>query len=330
MTHGAHAVSRIRRGIVVAGAAIALTSTSLHAAATLLRRVVWLGPADPESMAHIRQQFAKHGLVDGREISIDFQEIHGDADARRIVASRPDVIAGPAVRELLLMKQLTHDIPIVFHNLNKDPVRLGLVESMRRPGGNMTGTCHSQHWVGRMLSLLREIDPGLRIVGVLWTREAWDTLWKREYERESIAGDLKEQREDAARHGIEMRQVTVPEESTEDEIATAVRHSGAQALIVDTVTGAFLDFLNRTRIPTVVMYFFKLRKGALVAISFDFDEGAQQAFAMVARILRGENPATIPIYQQTRYATGVNLRTAKRIGVRIPDSLLVQADEIVR
>lgn len=329
----AHGVNRMRRELVAGAAVIILMPRRVRAAGSVLRRVVWMrpAPASPELKASLREALAKHGFVDGRDITIDFQEIHGDEDVRRIIASRPDMIAGPAISQLLLMKRLTRDIPIVFHNFSANPARLGLVETLRRPGGNITGTCHSQHWWGRLLSLLRDIDSKLRIVGVLIKRQEWEAEWNVDDWRELMARNLKEEREKAARHGIELRQIVLSEDSTEEEIAAAVRKSGAQALLLSLMmTEAFVDYLNRTPLPTASLYFFNLRKGVLVCTTYDPAEGAEQAVAMMARILRGESPATIPIYQQTRYETGVNLRTAKRIGLRIPDSLIVQATEIVR
>lgn len=305
-----------------------------------LPRVAWLmGPKakeHPENIRRVREVFEGHGLVDGRDISIEFAALAdgkaAEDQVRRIVAGRPEVISGGMYMNLYvpLLAQLTHEIPIVFDNWPTDPAACGLVQSLRRPGGNLTGTAHVLS-MPSMMWLAKEFDRSMRVIGNLGngTREEIEDFRARGWGRQLACQDRIAQ-DFAARNGVELRPIELRNDATAFEIEEAVRKSGAQALIGVPEAEAFFEFERRSKIPAIGFLFRNVRKGLLVGVSFEQEEGVTEAIAMVARIVRGEKPGEIPIYRHMRYAIAVNLRTAASAGIRIPDSILIRAVEIVR
>ena len=295
-------------------------------------RVVFAQNNSEGARKRFRALFAEYGWVEGRNIALSFVDIveapkaEAEARAREVVASRPDAIVIIASPEIALLKRLTKDIPIVFYNLGYDPARLGLVESVRRPGGNVTGTSlHFERLGAKAWEMLKEILPAIKRGGVL--REPIDL------EDEVLRGMDSINREAwqtaASRLGIEIREIVVPEKATLAMAEEAIRKSKSDALFISMNPPGLIAFLEKARIPACGVRFAFARNGGLLAVSFDWEEGDKQAVAIVARTLRGESPAAIPVYQHNTYGFAVNLRTARAMGITIPASIRIQATEVI-
>ena len=344
-----------RRQLIKAIAALLVAS---HAVAQPrpVPRVAWLlapggivrGQDRDEWFKTLLEHFAKQGLIEGRDFAITIEapidpRLSEEEWLQTVVARRPAVITGLAHLYLPTLMRLTREIPIVFHNLTADPVELGFVETLRRPGGNVTGTMTPLRWDERELSLLRLFDPRMRVVVRLIDKETWDLI-QRNPSFAIATRHYEEHRKKAADLGVHLRDLILPKDSSTDAIAKAVRKSGAQGLVITStesltnasslysspMTAQVVEFLKECPTPSVCRGFLYVRMGVLVGISGDFFEGRSQAIGMVARILHGENPATIPIYQQSLYWIAINLRTAASAGIRVPDSIMAQALEIYR
>lgn len=316
-----------RRRVLLCALIGAIASGASVAGEKRPARIFWHGDSgnvgSAQAQQRIRAGFASRGLVEGRDIAIVFL-VDDEAPPEKIVAGRPDVIVMLGDIRLGDLRRLTRDIPVVFYNFSADPVRVGLVETLRRPGGNFTGTV--VEWdeiVSKYWQLLKELRPAMRRGANL--REEGDDHAMR-------SGRYEAERRAAERLGIEIRDVFVPRDASATAIAAAVRAAGADGIVVDEFSGPGLGaFVGSTAIPTIGYSFGGVRGGRqLMGISFDWTEGESQAIATVTRILRGERPGTIPVYQARSYGLAVNLRLARAAGIAIPDSVLIQAKEVVR
>lgn len=303
------------------------------------KRVIWLG-ASEEGQMRIRGGFASQNLVDGRDVALAFEAIRNsskeaaEAQADELVRRRPDVIISVANWTIDLLKRRTQRIPIVFYNVGFDPSRLGWVETLRRPGANMTGTTNmGDQWMTKQWQLLKEVRPSMKRGGLCWWKEEMATEWAIEAAlglepSQRIVREVLDRIE--VQLGIEIVDVKLSLGATDREFAEAMRKNRPEALALNSQTDSFIAFARAARIPTCGHRFESVRRGLLMAVSWDWLEGETQAVAMAARILRGESPATMPVYRNTRYFVAVNLATARATGIEIPASILLRADEIVR
>ena len=303
-----------------------------------IARVVIAQKVSEKSRELWRAEFAKHGWVDGRNLALSFVDVReapegeAEARAREVIASRPDAILMLASAEIALFKRLTKDIPFVFYNGGTDPARLGLVESLRRPGGNITGTSlHMDRIWAKAWAMLKEIHPAMKRGGVLSDLEDHDRYPNEDWSRADSV-HREDMQATASRLGIEIRDVFIPKGATLVMAMDAIRKSKSEALRIDAAWTKFpglIASLEKARILTCGFTLAFVRGGGLLTFTFDFEEGQTQAVAIVARILRGESPATIPIYESVRYHVAVNLRTARAMGFTIPASIRIQATEVI-
>lgn len=331
-----------RRALIGLGAsALCWPATILAQAQRRVSRVVVATPLDEKARGRFRAAFAEHGWVDGRNLELKFVPVAGAPEgeaamlARAVVASRPDAILIVASTEMSHIERLTKDIPIVFYNLGTDPAKTGLVQSLSRPGGNITGTSLEFELVWpKAWEMLKQIHPTMKRGGLVVPAE---TETPAELERKGgpsrHVAELKQSQQAAAgRLGIELGDVAVSHPVNLANTVDAIRKSKAEALVLwipwQEMPG-LLDVLETDRIPACALGFSFVRKGGLLAVGFDFSEGERQAIAIVARILAGQSPASIPVYQGTRYRYAVNVRVARAMGLAIPGSLRMQAAEVV-
>ena len=308
--------------------------------ATRRQRVVWLyensAGNSPEVRKRIADLLAARGFVEGRNLSLSFQtfpEGKEDVEAfvKRLVDSAPDVIVRAPGRRggwLPLLARSTLDIPIVFYNLAADPATVGLVETLRRPGGNITGATVDWNEIGtRQWQLLKSFVPSMKRGGILREQEQEYPTW----EAAKQATDETNRRTEA-QLGIEIREVSFRRGASEPEIALAISKARVDAVRVglypSELTPEVIAALKRTRVPACGSFFSQVKRGLLVCVTFDFSEGEAYAIDTVARILRGERPATIPVSKNTKYPVAVNRGTARAMGIEIPASILIQASEI--
>lgn len=300
-----------------------------------LRRIGFLtgNPSTPglPNVALFRQTMRDLGYVEGRDFVVDVRIAEGAnellaAMARELIALPVDVIvaeAGPAQRAA---KEATRTVPIVF-TLQPDPVGSGMVASVARPGGNITGvSTRSREISPKRVELLKEAVPSLTRVAVIHYA-ANDTL------------TLVLPTEEAARSlGVETETYGV-RDSVEldralDTIARA-RFDGLLALPVGSaVRGDYEripDFAAKLKLPQIFSNIeIATVGGGLMHLGPDYDEVTRRAAILVDKILKGASPADLPVEQPTKFNFVVNLSMAKRIGVALPDSVLRQATEVVR
>lgn len=281
-----------------------------------------------------RGWYAEHGLVDGRDVDIVAEPLAGATGAQmepravEILRSRPSVILLRGWEPIFLFRRLTREVPLVFMNFGGDPVRMGLVQSLRRPGGNMTGTAQNlMSMTPKLFELLREIRPGGRRGGVL-------------VKESSLRARHMEQGEDEVRRaghllGIDIGFVVVPDDPPIAAVRQALERARVDYLLVTddlhgrAVMPELVAYLERARIPAVYIVRDVVRQGGLASLTPDVAEGLRNAVEIAARILRGENPATTPVYQTSRYHVVLNRKTARAMGLEVTPALLTRADEAV-
>jgi putative ABC transport system substrate-binding protein len=287
---------------------------------------------DPEGQA--RKTALLHGLTqfgwtDGRNVRIETRWAAGDADrirryAAELVALAPDVIVATGSATVGPLLQATHTAPIVFVNV-PDPVAAGFVDSLARPGGNATGFINFEYSISaKWLELLKEIAPGVRRVAVI-----------RDPALAVGAGQFGAMQSVAPSFGVELNPVNV-RDAGEIERAIAAFARGSNGGLI--VTGSALATVNRNLLITLAarhklpaVYFARniVADGGLISYGPDTLDQFRRAAGYVDRILKGEKPADLPVQAPTKYELVVNLKTAKALGLTVPDSLLALADEVL-
>jgi putative ABC transport system substrate-binding protein len=274
-----------------------------------------------------RRGLAETGYVEGQNVAIEYRWAAGQNDrvpalvadlvrlqVEVIVANYPPVLAAKAA---------TATIPIVFTS-GADPVKVGLVASFNRPGGNVTGV----HLIGALetkrLELLHQLVPGAASIGVLVNPKFPD-----------VDRQLRELQEAA---GVINRQIHVVRASTESEIDVAfatIAQQGVGALLVasdpffSSRREQLVALASRYRLPTIYNQREFAENGGLVSYGTDFADGYRQAGIYVGKILKGAKPVDLPVVQPTKFELVINLKTAKALGLEVPPMLLATADEVI-
>jgi putative ABC transport system substrate-binding protein len=288
---------------------------------------------DPVSQATVTafaQALGRLGWVDGKNIRIDYRFAAGDAVlfetyAAELVGLSPDaILAGtpPAITALL---QQTRTIPIVFV-LVVDPVGLGFIQSLARPGGNVTGFgAFDPPIVGKWLQLLKEIAPAVTRVAVIFNPDTapFAPLFNRVIETA------------APSFGMTVTFAPVrSDEAIEEAIATLAREPGGGLInLPDVFTathrGVTIAAAARYSLPLIGPAQFFPKAGGLMSYWFDPVDMHAQAASYIDRILTGANPADLPVQQPTKYSLVINLNTAKALGLTVPPGMLDLADEVI-
>lgn len=277
-----------------------------------------------------RDELGKLGFVDGRSILIVVRYAMGQPDrlgglAGELAALAPAVIVCVGGQEIRSVRAATRTIRVVFMQVS-DPVEHGFVASLGRPGGNTTGFSQmSDELDPKRLQLLREIVPSLSRVAFLVNPTLSPTLDKRFPKAEAAAKSL----------GMALRRVNA---ATPDQLSAAlaaIEASADEALLVrsdplfGTERARIVDFATAHRLPTTFQDRAYVASGGLFSYGPDLTENARLAAGYVAKILKGANPADLPVQQPTRFQLVVNLKTAKAIGLTIPPAILNLADEVI-
>src|SRR5262245_6217102 len=300
-----------------------------------LRRVGMLHtPAvdDPDGQARnaaFLQGLQQLGWIDGRNVRIDTRWSAGDADRIRsyvaeIVAFLPDVVVASGSATVGPLLQATRTVPIVFVNV-PDPVGAGYVESLARPGSNATGFILFEYGIsGKWLELLKQIAPGVTRVAVI--RDPAITAGIGQFGAiQSVAPSL----------GLEVNPVNVRDTGEIERAVAAFARTPNGGVIV---TGSALAVVRRHLIITLAarhklpaVYFRRefVTDGGLISYGPDVIDQYRLAAGYVDRILKGEKPADLPVQQPTKYELVINLKTAKALGLTVPDTLLARADEVI-
>jgi putative ABC transport system substrate-binding protein len=287
---------------------------------------------DPETKARLtafRQGLEKRGWSEGRNIRIDYRFASAGAQvqvlAKELVALHPDVIFAQGTPGIVALQGESRTIPIVFAGV-ADPIGSGFIASLARPGGNITGVMQYEATVtGKWLAMLKEIAPSL--VRVAFVANPKTATYYDYYLRpgEAMASSL----------AIESVRILV-ENAADMERAIASFASapnGGLVLIPDVTAVVHRDLIialaARHRLPAVYALRVFVVAGGLMSYGVDFVDLFRQAAFYVDRILRGDNPADLPVQAATKFETIVNLKTAKALGLAIPPGLLVAADEVI-
>jgi len=320
---------------LIGGAAVAWPLAAGAQQGERVRRIAVLMPGaadDPEYQARMTaflQGLAQLGWLDGRNARIDIRWTAGDADrirkyAAELVALAPDVILAPASAVTGPLLQATRTIPIVFTTV-ADPVGAGFVESLARPGGNATGfALHEYTLSGKWLELLKEIAPGVTRAAVL--RDPTVGSGTGQYAIiQAVAQSL----------GVELRPMDVrdPGEIERAIVAFAQVPNGglinAGAPSAGIHRNLVITLAARHRLPAVYALPYIARTGGLIAYGPNLVDQYRRAAGYVDRILKGEKPADLPVQAPTKYELVLNLKTAKGLGLTVPDTLLARADEVI-
>ena len=327
---------RRRYFITLLGGAVALPLDALAQQREQMRRIgvlMNLGSDDAEGQARnaaFLQGLQELGWTVGRNVRIEYRWGAGDAElfrryASELVALAPDVILAVGGAVLPSLLQATRTVPIVFTG-TPDPVGAGFVESLARPGGNVTGfTPFLEFGISaKWLELLKEIAPHVTRAAVI-----------RDPAIAGGTGQLGAIQSVAPSLGVELRPIGVRDAGEIERAITAFARSPNGGLIV---TGSTLVLVHRNlivtlaarhKLPAVYYYPIFAAAGGLIAYGPDQIDQYRQAAGYVDRILKGEKPADLPVQAPTKYELAINLKTAKALGLTVPDSLLARADEVI-
>jgi putative ABC transport system substrate-binding protein len=292
-----------------------------------------LAPGDPWDQvrfAAFAQGLQQSGWTIGRSLQIDTRSFAGNADdarkfAAELVALAPDVILATGNSAVAPLLQASHVVPIVFV-IVPDPVGAGFVDSLARPGGNATGFLAYEYSLGaKWVELLKELAPRVTRAAVL-----------RDPTLASGPGQFAAIQSAAPSLRIELTPVNVRDAGEIERSVSAFARSADGGLIV---TGSPLIGLHRDliialaarhKLPAVYIERAYVAAGGLISYGTDFIDQYRRAAGYVGRILKGEKPADLPVVQPTKFELVINLKTAKALGLTVPETLLATADEVIQ
>jgi putative tryptophan/tyrosine transport system substrate-binding protein len=318
---------------LIGGAALAWPLTARAQQGDRMRRIgvlMNLASDDTEGQARLaafHQGLQQLGWTVGRNVQIDYRWGAGDPGAfhryaEELLALAPDVILASATPSVQALQQATHSVPIVFAQVG-DPVGMGLVASLARPGGNITGFTPMEFGFGaKWLELLKEIAPRVTRVAVL---------------RDLTIGpaQLSAIQAVAPSFGVELTAVGVRDASEIEHAVAAFARSSNAGMIVTASTSAAVHrdlitmLATRHRLPAVYPFRYDVTRGGLISYGANTIDIYQRAAAYVDRILKGEKPADLPVQAPTKYELVINLKTARALGIEVPATLLARADEVI-
>jgi putative ABC transport system substrate-binding protein len=280
----------------------------------------------------IKQQLEELGLVEGRNVRIDVRWSDGRPEkvqehAKQLVDTPCDVIVAMGPLAVAALRRETKTIPIVFW-LVPDPVGQGLVASLARPGANITGFTNFEFTMAsKWLGLLKEIDPPISRVSALFNPDT--APYAERFIR--VLGEA------APSFGVSVNPMKAHNAAEIEAEMTAFAQggdlSGGLLAMPDVLTGAHKDLIvnlaGRLRIPTIYAYRYFVLGGGLMSYGVNLPDHGGQTAAYVARILKGEKPADLPVQAPTKFELVINLKTAKALGLDVPPNLLATADDVI-
>jgi ABC-type uncharacterized transport system substrate-binding protein len=296
-------------------------------------RVAVLCPTrcEGDSYEAFRQGLRDSGWVEGHNVLLDARGAEGESGRLRMLAeellrAQPDVMVAIAPQPVRATKDATSTVPIVMVAV-ADPVLIGLVPSLARPGSNLTGvaTLAGRGLIAKQIALLKELVPAASRIAVFWNS-------KNEIHRANLPEELPQA---ADMLGVQLQMIDVREVAEVEAAFDAAVRGRADALLVvgDPITFApaarVPERALRARLPAIYLSRAMAVAGGLVTYGPDFLEIYRRAGGYVDRILRGAKPADMPIEQPTKFELIINLKTAKALGLTIPPSLLARANQVI-
>jgi len=304
--------------------------------AASLPRIGFLAPgslSEPRIQRYLqafRQGLRELGYVDGQNIAIEFRWAEGKYDrlpglAAELVRLKVNAIVAGGPPAIQAAKQATETIPIVMAAV-ADPVAIGFVASLARPGGNITGMSGmGSELVGKQLELLKEVVPKVSRVALLGNPA------------NPNYAQLVRHAQDAARAlGVRLQPLEARDPSEIDKAFAAIttERAGAVIVLADTVLldhrTRIADHAARRRLPTVSWLIEHAEAGGLLAYGSSLSDSFRRAATYVDKILKGAKPADLPVEQPTTFELVINLKTAKALGLTIPQALLLRADRVIQ
>jgi len=287
-------------------------------------------PVNRASVAAFAGALEQLGWVEGENIRIDYRFAAGDPAlfktyAAELVGLSPDAILASNAPAVAALRQQTRTIPIVFVRV-ADPVGQGFVQSLARPGGNITGfSVYDAPLMGKWVQLLKEVAPSITRVAVIFNpvTAPYAPLLNRGIE--------------AAAPSLGMTATFAPvhdDPGIEDAIATQAREPGGGLIALpDSFITSHRDVIitaaSRHRLPVIGAADYFARAGGLMSYGFDLVDQYARAASYIDRILKGASPADLPVQQPTKYSLIINLKTAKALGLTVPPRMVDLADEVI-
>jgi putative ABC transport system substrate-binding protein len=297
-----------------------------------LRRIGYLSAGwpvseDPPTSGPVMEGLKSRGWIEGSTIQFERRAAYGKIArlpslVNELVAAGAEAILTSGFPAVAACKGAP--VPAIASGAG-DLVSLGIVESLRRPGGNITGISDlSGELAPKRLAILKEVSPSIRRVAMLWNRE--DLAMGQRYEFSAAS---------AATLGLSVQPLPVrePEDFTEAFAAMERERPDAGFMVVDSLTGMnrkrVIDFAKRQRIPFMYEYDFIVRDGGLLSYGPDLAEVGDRQASLLDKILNGANVAELPFEEPTRFKLALNLKTAAELNLAIPPTLLVRTDEVI-
>jgi putative ABC transport system substrate-binding protein len=286
-------------------------------------------PAAVEAIADLKEGLKRLGYIEGQNLSVDVRWANNELDllprlAAELIQLKADVIVSGGPQAISAAKQATSTIPIVMGRMD-DVVEHGLVKSLAQPGGNITGlSFQTGELSGKWLDLLKDVLPKMSRAAVLW-----DTS--------STAGQLKTVESSARAMDLPLETWKVPTQSKLEHIFDRANERRAEGLVIlasPVFTGQrarLAELTARHRLPAIYYHEGFAAAGGLLAYGPKLSDFSwRRAAVFVDKILKGAQPAELPVEQPTNFEFVINLKTAKQIGLTIPPNVLVRADRVIR
>ena len=290
-------------------------------------------PSNPNDVDAFRKGLRDLGYIEGQNISIEYRWAEGRYErlpdlATELVRFKVDVILAQATPGSLAAMQATKTIPIVFYNV-ANPVESGLVASLARPGGNITGLTNiSLELSGKQLELIKESIPTVTRVAVIWN-PANPSHTPRVLRETEIAAN-------ALRLQLQLLEVRNPKDLDSAFSTINREHAGAVLILGDPMLGGtdqqrrIADLATKNRLPTIYWLSSFPEAGGLISYGPSNADMYRRAAVYVDKILKGAKPADLPVEQPMKFELVINLKAAKQIGLTIPPDLLARATKIIR
>ena len=323
----------MNRGFLLFAFVVAVSTAAGTAQAQEPKKVPVVGmlvthaPVNDPIFENLRVGLREYGYEEGRNIRLEIVTAEGQLDrlpglAQELVRQNVDVIIAPNEASTRTARQATSTIPIVMVGFANDPVALGLVDSFARPGGNITGLCSLPGELDtKRLELLKEALPGVSRVAVFW-EDPFGRSSLAELQRAAQSMNVR----------LELIQLRGRQDLEAAFKAAKRKKAGAVLLVWSPTFYVYRDRVAelalQTRLPAVAA--FATENGALMSYGSDPYEPWRRVAYYVDRLLRGAKASDLPVEQVSKFKLVVNLKTAKALGVKIPESILLRADEVIR
>ena len=319
--------------LTVVAASIGLVLTTLVAPLAAqtgkVARVGVLGPSTAPNIESFHQRLRELGYVEGRNVAFEYRWEEGKPErvsalAAELVRLKVDVLLAPGTVSALAAKKVTSQIPIVFAVVG-DPVGSGLVASLARPGGNLTGaTTNNLELQDKRLDLLRQAVPRVSRVALLFSPSDPSNLagvesFKRRAGETGLTAEL---------HGLrEPRDVDTAFAGIKSKRIDALMVTASPFLLP--LYGRIVERAGQSKLPAIYSVRQPVEIGGLMSYATDFGEQYRRAATYVDKILKGARPADLPVEQPTTFELVINMKAAKALGLTIPPSVLLQADRVI-